>query len=323
MTLDTTAIVFPGMGPMRVAEVGKFLMVNPFARPLRKAADAVAGYSLVERLIADEDDYSEAAQLAFLVTCVALARWAGETQGIEPLVCTGPSFGAKTVAAYSGALPFEEAVRLTALFARREAEYFRERHSDVVTQSIARTAPDKLAELLAGFDERGEWYDMSCYLDDDFFMVSLRESALDGFLAGVKGIGGLPLYTMRPPMHSSAFDDLRRTLAAEVAAEFTFADPRLPIVSDQDGRIVTTADGVRTLLLDGVVEAVRWPQVVRVLRELSVDRLCVSGPDSLFGRTDCSVRAFEVLPIDVRRAMRPIKRPAPIDQEEWGSHVGQ
>jgi [acyl-carrier-protein] S-malonyltransferase len=323
-----TALVFPGMGPWKFADVGKFMMVNPIARRLRREADDVLGYSLVDAYRnadgggggphggdpegsanASGDDYSEAAQVAFLVNCLALAQWAAEEYGIEPVACVGPSFGEKSAVAHAGVLPFAETVRLTVLLSRCEREYFRAEHTDVVTHSFIRTPPERLDELLAELDDAGEWYDLSCRIDHDFFMVSLREPALDGFSRRIRQVGGLPLYTMRPPMHSAAFAPLRRKAEEEVFGGFCFADPRLPIVSTRDGSLITTADGARSMLLDGFVAQVQWPAAVAALRAMDVTRVCVAGPDNLWGRVDCTVRAFDVLPALPRSALRPRRRP--------------
>ncbi|MFF2184745.1 ACP S-malonyltransferase [Streptomyces sp. NPDC058155] len=305
---STTAMILPGMGPSRFADVGRFMMVDRFARPLVKIADEVLGYSLVDRFRDTEGDYSEYAQVAFLVNCLALARHAEQEHGIRPATCLGPSFGEKTAAAYAGSLSTEDAVLMTARMARCLEEYFAREHRDVVTHSFVRTPESRLREILAELDASGEWYDISCYLDDDFFMLSLRETRLEWLQQRVRAAGGLPLYTMRPPMHSAAFEPLR-TMVEEVAFEgLRFGDPTLPVVSDQDGELVTTADGVRTLLLDGIVRPLRWPESVATLRRLGVTKVCVAGPDSLFGRVRTTTANFEVLTVDPRTAMRPRPR---------------
>jgi [acyl-carrier-protein] S-malonyltransferase len=297
-----TAMVFPGMSPARFADVGRFMLINPHARKLAAAAGARLGYPLIERFRDDEGEYSHAAQVAFMVNCLALAEWAGEELGIEPQVCTGPSFGEKPLSAFSGALPFEEAVWMTAELARCMDEFFDTEYRDVVTHSFVRTPRERLDEILADLDGRGEWHDISCYIDDDFHMVSLRERN--------RSAGGLPLYTMRPPMHSSAFGALRRKAEDEVLGGLAFADPRLPIVADQDGTVIRSGEGVRAMLLDSFVRPLRWPDVVASLLRLGVGTVCVAGPDSLFGRVAATTSNFEVVAANPRLALLPRRRGA-------------
>jgi malonyl CoA-acyl carrier protein transacylase len=306
-----TAVVFPGMGPTRFAEVGKFLLISPVARQL-VAADARLGYSLMDRFRADEGDYSEYAQVGFFVACLALARWAEDELGVRPDVCVGPSFGEKPATVYAGSLSFADAVWLTARLARCLEEYFATERQDVVTHSFVRVPGDGLREVLAELSARGEWHDISCYVDHDFHMVSLREKNLAWLEAKVRRLGGLPLYTMRPPMHSAAFDSLRRKAQEEVIGGLSFADPTLPVVADQDGTVLTSADGIRAMMLDSFTWPLRWPDVVATLRGLGVGTVCVAGPDSLFGRVGVTTGNFEVVAVDHRRALRLRRRDATV-----------
>lgn len=303
-----TAMVLPGMGPSRFADVARFMVVNRSARRLTRRADAILGYSLLDRFRAAESDYSPYAQIAFLLNCLALAECAEEEFGVRPGVCVGPSFGSKTATAYTGSLSVEETVGMVAGMARCVDEYFAEEHQGVVTHSFARTPEERVRDIMSELEELGEWHEISCYLDDDFFMLSLRESRLEWLERRIRDAGGLPLYTMRPPMHAAAFGGLRTKIEDEVFGELAFGDPKFPVVSDQDGTLVDTAQGIRALLLDGVVRPLNWPRSVAALRTLGVTRVCVAGPDSLFGRVRTTTENFEVLAVDPRTAMRPRPR---------------
>jgi [acyl-carrier-protein] S-malonyltransferase len=300
------------MGPSGYAALAKFMVTDPCARRLRRTADDVLGYSLMDLYRDTQADYSEYSQVAFLITCLALVERVSEIPDAAPVACcAGPSFGSKVAVAYSGALPIPEAILLTARLARCEEEYFRSEHQDVITQSIARTPGPALQMILDTMTERHEWHDISCHIDEDFFMVSMRTASLDRFLREVRAAGGLPLYAMRPPMHSPAFAALRRKAENEVLKDFSLRDPRLPVVADHDGSVVGTADGVRAMVLDGFVRPVRWPEAVRAMKGLGVTKIYICGPDALFGRVRCTTRNFDVVSIDPRLALRPRDKPAP------------
>ncbi|SOE09518.1 [acyl-carrier-protein] S-malonyltransferase [Streptomyces sp. 2323.1] len=305
-----TAMIFPGMGPTPFADVGKFMVINPFARKLVATADRVLGYSLVDRYRRTEGDYSEYAQVAFMVNSLALAQWAQHTLGVEAELCTGPSFGEKPAAAFCGALDFPDAVRATAGFARLLTDYFSTEFTDLVTHSFVRVPEDQLREVLGELDERGETYEISCYIDDDFFMLTLREHNLAWLSPRLRAMGGMSLYTMRPPMHCSAFGGLRERAEHEVFGPLEFADPTVPVIADQDGALITTGEGVRTMLLDSCVRPMRWPAVVGALCEAGVGTVCVAGQDSLFGRVRRTTDHFEVVPVTSRLALQPRPQPA-------------
>jgi [acyl-carrier-protein] S-malonyltransferase len=302
------ALVFPGMTPSGYGDLAKFMMVSPRARRLREIADGVLDYPLMDEYRKAGEGYSEFSQVAFLISCFALAEWAQEELGIEPDLCAGASFGEKVAMAFAGSLTFSDTVRLTVQLARCEEEYFRLEYQDVVTQSVGRIAAPSLREILADLAARDEWCDISCFIDDDFFMVSMREQSLKFFNGAVRAAGGIPLRVMRPPMHSAAFGALRQRVADKVLPDFRFADPRLPIVSDQDGSVVDTADGVRSLLLNSIVRPVNWPDTLRSMRERGIAKIYIAGPDALFGRVRCATGNFDVVTVNQRMALRP-KRP--------------
>jgi [acyl-carrier-protein] S-malonyltransferase len=308
----SVGIIFPGMGPWGYRDLGRYMVTNPHARRLRRTADAVLGYPLMDMYRTAGSNYSEYAQVAFLISCLALIEQARDTLDAEPVACAGPSFGGKVAVAYARVLPVAEAILLAARLARCEEEYFRTEHQDVLTQSIARTPGPALREILDSMAQRNEWTDISCHIDEDFFMVSMRASSLELFLKEVRAAGGLPLYAMRPPTHSSAFGALRQKAEDEVLGDLPLCDPCLPVIADQDGSVVTTADGIRAMLLDSFVHPVRWPQVVHSMKELDITKVYIPGPDSLFGRVRCTTRHFTVVPI---KPPRPKEGRKPVNVE--------
>ncbi|GAB2593872.1 malonyl CoA-acyl carrier protein transacylase [Paractinoplanes abujensis] len=307
-----SALIFPGIGPMRLDDSARYLTTHPVARGLVAEADQVLGYPLIDRYReaesrGDEGAFPEPARITFLTGCVALARGVTE-DGEPPVAYAGASLGGVAAAVQAGALSFADAVRLTAEWGRRANAYFAREHRDIVTQSFARVPADRLAEIRAELDARGEWNEVSCQVDHDFYLLSIREHGLDQLQRRLRAAGGLPLYVMRPPMHSPAFQAFRDEMAAEPVAGLTFTDPHTPVVSDHDGSLVTTADGIRTLLLDAATRPVRWPAVVDTLRGLGVRRVIVAGQDRLWGRVEIMTNAFEVVAVKPDTAMRPRRR---------------
>jgi [acyl-carrier-protein] S-malonyltransferase len=301
-------MVFPALGPVRRNELGKFLMISPFAHERMAVAQEVLGYHLADALLEGDDDYSEAVQLAFFVACLSLADLAEQRHGVAPEYCAGPSFGERTALVYTGALTYPEGLRLVELIARIEHEYFAVEHTGIVTHSFVRVSPEQLKGLLSGLEAQGEWYDVSGYLDQDFSMVSLHERALPAFKAAISACGGYSMSTMRPPAHAGVFGELRERIAREIDARFVLRPPRIPVVSYQDGVLLDDPAALRSALLDGFVKPIRWLDTVRSLQGLGVEELCFAGPDSMFHRLRSTVDSFEVDLVDVRRVLRPPRR---------------
>ncbi|GAA2863366.1 hypothetical protein Acy02nite_87650 [Actinoplanes cyaneus] len=296
----SSAIVFPALSPIRRRDLGTFLMIHPYARRRLAEANETLGYHLADAL-ADapaDDDYAEPVQVAVFVACLALAEWATEHLGAAPSFCVGPSFGERSVLAYTGALSFPDTVRLVDEIARTERAHFATAHQDVVTHSFTRIPPDLLPTLLGSLS----WHDISGRLDADFHMVSLRAAELDPFKAAIGEAGGYSLYTMSPPAHSSLFTDVRAAMAT-VYERYPIAAPRLPIVSYLDGSLITDVPALRESLLNGFVQPIRWPETVAALREHGVGKLWIAGPDAMFSRLRTTADNFDVEMCDLRRAL--------------------
>lgn len=166
-----SALIFPGIPHLPGDRPGPLLRRRPFharqpfTRKLTVATDEVLGYSLTDRFAGSEDGYPVDAQVAFMVNCVALARWSSGGAGRRRRLLRRAELRREAAAAWTGALPFPDAVRMTAELARMTKDYFRREYQDAVTQSFVRTPASTLQEILAEMDERGEWYDISCHID--------------------------------------------------------------------------------------------------------------------------------------------------------------
>jgi len=304
----SAAIVFPGMGPSGFSEVGRFLLTDRYARRRLAEADEALGCSVFDGLREATGDYSEFTQVAFLVNSMAAADRAHDELDIAPQYCTGPSFGQKAAAAYTGALSFADVVRLTVDLARSEQAYFAGEFADAVTHTFLRTPDEALRTILADLDERGEWYDVSGRLDDGFHMLSLREPELPAFKRRISEAGGYSMYSMVPPVHAPSFTGLRRHAEEEILPRYDIRAPQLPVVADQDGTLVDSADRMRTMLLDTLDRPVDWPSVVTTLRDAGVSTAYVTGPDNLFHRLNCTKTAFDVVRVG---PSKPPRRPRP------------
>ncbi|MEV5511254.1 ACP S-malonyltransferase [Streptomyces orinoci] len=307
------------MAPSDFSAAGKFMVLDEYVRRRLPIADKVLGYSLLDRFYESGDEYSEAAQAAFLVNSLALADRAVQRLGMRADYCTGPSFGQKAAAVFTGAMDFADALRMTVEHARCEEEFFATEYSDVVTHTAVRVPEDALREYLDSLTAQGHWYDISGRLDDGFLMVSLREPLLDGLKKAISAMGGYSMSTMRPPVHARAFAGLRAKAEAEFMSGHTIGAPGLPVIADQDGRIVETADDLRAMMMDTFDRPLDWPAVVRTLKDLGVAKVYIPGPENLFRRVRCTVRNFEVVSVDPKSTLREILRPVRTARETAGT----
>ncbi len=307
--MSRTAVVFPGMGPSKFGDVGRFMTVSPFARRRLAEANAALGYSLLDELRSGPDEYNAAQQIGFLVNSVAMADWMEESLGFRPDMCVGSSFGERAAVAYSGAMPFAEVVKLTAELARCELDYFREEHRDLVSQLVVRTPRERLDDILTTMSQDDEWHEISGYFDHGVHLVTMHEEHLAGFKRKISECGGYSLTTMRPAAHARVLAPLRARMREEVFSKFSFTATTMPIISDQDGSLISEGAEVGALLEASTDNPVHWGHIHDRLVAEGLTRICVAGPDFLIHRLELLRKNFEVVTAGPKDALQP-RRPS-------------
>jgi [acyl-carrier-protein] S-malonyltransferase len=297
------------MGPSKFGDVGRFMTVSPFARRRLAEANAALGYSLLDELRSGPDSYSAAQQIGFLVNSVAMADWMEKSLGFRPDMCVGSSFGERAAVAYSGAMPFAEVVQLTAELARCELDYFREEHRDLVSQLVVRTPRERLDDVLTTMSRDGEWHEISGYFDHGVHLVTMHEEHLAGFKRKISDCGGYSLTTMRPAAHARVLAPLRARMREEVFGKFSFTAPAMPIISDQDGALISEGAEVAALLEASTDTPVHWGHIHERLVNEGLTRICVAGPDFLIHRLELLRKNFEVVTAGPKDALQP-RRPS-------------
>lgn len=302
-----TAIVFPGMGPSTFAGIGRFLVLDPYARRRLEETDDVLGGHLLDRLYEPQAGYSEDMQAGFFVASLALADRAVASAG-RPRLCVGFSTGQRAAAVFTGAVDFAAGLRLTVALARCERDFFLTGFRDVVTVSFTHCGPDETAVVHAALDERGIWWYPSGRVAPDLHMLTLREADLPVLTELVRAEGGYLLQTMRPPVHAAAFTGLRERAEAEVLGDLPLRDPVISLLSDHDGSLVDSAAALRRMLLDTFDHPVDWPRVVDALVTAGIVDVLITGPDALLHRSP-STKRLRAVPFSPKPVVDALLRP--------------
>ena len=226
-------------------------------------------------LTADADELKQTrnAQLStFTLSLVVLD--AVERLGLEPACCAGHSLGEYTALVASGALSFEEGVRLVA--ERGEA-----------MQHAADERPGAMAALL-GLDDDGA--DAACRRAEGRVWVANYNApgqvVIAGDKASVDAAGGfakelgakraMPLPVggaFHTPLMEPARNRLRKALNAT-----TFRSPEVPVTANVDARPHAGADEWPSLLSAQLCSPVRWRQTVEQLAGAGVTQVIELGP---------------------------------------------
>ncbi len=274
-----TAAVFPGQGSQYVGMGKDHYDSSSDARRLFERADAVLGYPLSRICFEGPEDalrQTANTQPAIFLHSMVVAQ---RTPGITPAMVAGHSLGEYSALVVSGALSFEDGLRLVRL--RGE-----------LMQKAGEKSPGTMAAVV-GLPEAE--LDRVCREASAEGVVqpanlnSPGQVVLSGSLNGVRKamelakargaklvkelvVGG----AFHSPLMQDAADGLRAALE-----QSPINDARIPVYANVTAEPVTRAADIRDLLLKQLTSPVRWEHSVRNMARDGAQRFVELGPSKV------------------------------------------
>lgn len=228
-------------------------------------AEAALGEPLAPLLLADSaDDVARTRESQLSVLLTSLVVWEAAREYVPaPVAFAGHSLGQITALIASGALPFEDGIRLAAR--RAEAtQAAADRHPGRMAAVIGAEEPQVVKACEAAPDE--------CWVANDNapgqIVIAGTPSGIEraSKLAADLGIRRVMPLKVGGAFHTPLMQEAADALAP-VLAGITFAAPTAPIVSNTDARPYGDADGWAGRLGRHLVSPVRWRGCMTTLVE--------------------------------------------------------
>lgn len=279
--MSKIAFLFPGQGAQHVG-MGKTIAEKyPAAKALYDQAAEILGYDLASLCFegpAEKLDSTVISQPALFVTSLAALEMLRADSPDVVLSCefaAGLSLGEYTALVFSGALSFEDGLRVV----QKRGEAM-QKASDATPSgmvSILLLDKDKVEAICEEASEVGLLRVANSLCPGNIAVsgtVAACEKAAE--LAEREGGRAVPL-AVAGAFHTDLMKPADTRLS-EALATVTINEPEIPVVSNVDASIHTNPDEIGELLVRQVVSPVLWEDSIRQMLSEGVDEFYEIGP---------------------------------------------
>ncbi len=292
------AYVFHGQGAQFVG-MGKDLYdANPLAKELFDKANDILGYNITEIMFNGTDDQlkeTKVTQPAVFLHSVISALCLGDE--FKPAMVAGHSLGEFSALVASGALSFEDGLRL--VYARAMAMQKACEAAPGTMAAIVGLSDDKVEEICSEINTPDNVVVAANYNCPGQLVISGSVEAVNAACEKMKEAGAkraLPLKVggaFHSPLMQPAKDELQAAIEAT-----SFSTPKCPIYQNVDGKPHTSPDEIKGNLIAQLTSSVRWTSDVQNMIADGATDFTECGPgkalQGMIGRIDSNVVAHGI-----------------------------
>ncbi|MCS7185886.1 MAG: ACP S-malonyltransferase [Armatimonadota bacterium] len=256
--------------------MGKSLLkAFPELQEFYKTAEEVTGRPLTKLCFeGPEEELTQTinAQPAIFTTCFACWVLVSE-RGIQPKFVAGHSLGEWTAVVASGALEFEEGLKLVA----KRGELMNQAPAGSMA-AILGASLEQVEKLCQAASEKGI-ITIANYNAPDQIVISGEVPAVEHAIQIARQFGAVKAVPLKVSgaFHSPLMKDAKELFRQHVEqANFKNAD--VPVVANVTGQPVTDGNEMKRLLVEQLISPVRWVDCVKTMHENGVKVFVELGP---------------------------------------------
>lgn len=292
------AFVFPGQGSQFVGMGKDLYESNATAKQLFDKADEILGFKIRDIMFSGTDDELKQTKVTqpavFLHSVIsALCMESGE----EPSMVAGHSLGEFSALVYSGALSFEDGLRLVA--ARANAMQKACEANPGTMAAIIALPDDKVEEICAEVSKEGKVVVPANFNCPGQLVISGEVDAINEACERMKAAGAkraLPLKVggaFHSPLMQPAKEELQEAIEGT-----NFSTPKCPVYQNVDAKPHTNPAEIKANLIAQLTSSVRWTESVKNMIADGADDFTECGPgkalQGMIARIDRNVAAHGV-----------------------------
>ncbi|MEZ7712029.1 ACP S-malonyltransferase [Segatella salivae] len=292
------AFVFPGQGAQFVGMGKDLYETNALAKKYFDRADEILGFKITEIMFNGTDEQlkeTKVTQPAVFLHSVIQALCLGDS--FNPAMVAGHSLGEFSALVASGALDFEDGLRLVA--SRANAMQKACEINSGTMAAIIGLPDEKVEEICASVSSEGDIVVAANYNCPGQLVISGNVNAVNAACEKLKEAGAkraLPL-KVSGAFHSPLMQPAKDELQAAIE-KTTFKTPKCPVYQNVDAEPHTDAEEIKLNLIAQLTSPVRWTASVQTMIHDGADDFTECGPgkalQGMIGRIDKNVNAHGI-----------------------------
>ena len=292
------AFVFPGQGAQFVGMGKDLYETNALAKKYFDRADKILGFKITEIMFNGTDEQlkeTKVTQPAVFLHSVIQALCLGGS--FNPAMVAGHSLGEFSALVASGALDFEDGLRLVA--SRANAMQKACEINSGTMAAIIGLPDEKVEEICASVSSEGDIVVAANYNCPGQLVISGNVNAVNVACEKLKEAGAkraLPL-KVSGAFHSPLMQPAKDELQAAIE-KTTFKTPKCPVYQNVDAKPHTDAEEIKLNLIAQLTSPVRWTASVQTMIHDGADDFTECGPgkalQGMIGRIDKNVNAHGI-----------------------------